>query len=197
MSAYAMLAQRKYPKIKKFKCRFDFVRHGGIVETERNLSDIGVTEKYLIKKIETILDAVEQNNFPANPGHFCDFCGHVGRCPIEPDDVLTGEEIASQVLILQALLKDRRERLKKIVSKKGPIAINNVVFDFYLNESEHYPVDKFVEILTEHQVDNPFRYLKVASDQLKYLEPQIMDKLIPLAKSKIFTRFGHKIRREK
>lgn len=194
MSAYAMLAQKKNPELKNFKCKFDFVRHGDIVETERSLSDINVTEKYLVKKIETILGAAEQGNFPANPGHFCDFCSYVDRCPIEPD-VSTGEELASQVLILEALLKDKRSRLKELVGKYGAISVNNEIFDFIPVTTEIYPPDKVIDVLVEKEVDNPFRFLKVDNKELKYLKPEIYEGLFKFAEHRVSTRFGH--RREK
>lgn len=197
-SAYALLLHKEYPNlrgIERFLCKFDFLRHNQIIETNRTPRDLKLVESYLVKKMDTITDAVKKGDFPPRPSHLCEWCGYASRCPIDIK-ASSPEELASRILVLEAVLKDSRKHLKVSVEKQGPVDVNGEVFDYYPNESENYPVDRFIEVLAEQEVDNPFRFLKVDTGQLKHLKPQILEKLLPLAESKVSTRFSHKRREE-
>lgn len=195
-SAYALLIHKEYPNLQNletFVCKFDFIRYNQIIETKRTLRDLKLIETYIKRKIEKISDAINNDKFTPKPSYYCEWCSYVDRCPIEVN-ISKPEEIASRVLVLEAALKDSKARLKTLVEKHGPISINDEVFDFYPSESEIYPVDKFIQVLINYEVDNPFRFLKVDTAELKCLDQHILEKILPLAKQKVATRFGHKRR---
>lgn len=196
-SAYSLILHKEYPNLRgveRFLCKFHFLRHNQVIETNRTPRDLQLIEFYLKRKIERILKAVKKDDFPPKPSHFCEWCSYANRCPIEVE-VSTPEELAARVLVLESVLKDNKTRLKTLVEKHGSIGINNEFFDFYPSESENYPVDKFAKTLIEHKID-PFWFLRVDSKRLERLNPEILEKLLPLAKRKIFTRFGHKQKKE-
>ncbi|MFA5032277.1 MAG: PD-(D/E)XK nuclease family protein [bacterium] len=195
-SAYALLLYKEYPEFRNsnfFVCKFEFVRFQQVIETIRTQKDIKLTESYLIKKMDTISNAADKNDFPPKPGHFCGWCSYSNRCPIDTKPA-SPSAIASQILILESILKDAKTRIKALVEKQGPVAINNEIFDFYPQESETYPVAKFMEVLKKNKVLDAFKFLKVDNEEAKRLSPRILEELLPLSIGKVTTKFCHKQR---
>ncbi|MFA5034004.1 MAG: PD-(D/E)XK nuclease family protein [bacterium] len=191
LSSYAMLAHKKYPTLKRFICRLDFIRYGQLVETERNLEDIQLTEQFLGQKMKTISKAIDENKFDPKPNSYCKWCSYIDTCPVHPK-TSTPKEVASQVLVLEALLKREKETLKAMVAKQGAVTVNDMVFDFYPASSDVFPIDKVIQVLAEYKINNPNNYLKVNTKELENLDPRIYEKLLLLSEQKTTTRFDHK-----
>lgn len=130
---YAWLVFKNYPSAQRVTLREVYVRFSEPREATVWRSDIDDVEAELSALAERFDAAHENSNFPATPGHHCQFCPRPTACPIFPGvrgegmitDPQTAARVGRELTVAKAAIKDRTAALSAYTSVHGPQEVSS------------------------------------------------------------------------
>lgn len=192
---YCWLVHEAYPQFERFKVRLDFIRFGIVREAEFDLAEIERTGEEIFAQAERIAKAKE---FPARPGAGCGWCSFSERCParhMPAGDVMTktNDQLASEILLLEKQLNDRKQVLADRLVTQAPLVLNGVEFGHHLTESKRFSDAKAFAAAVQVAGKDPWDYLSVDTIKGKKLlkDERLASSLEMLLVDASYTRFGH------
>ena len=103
------------------------------------------------------------DNWDPVPGSHCQYCDYKGLCPIAQDlspmnhEIITQEQAiiaAQKITVMEAIVKERKEKLKAYVNHNDEVMINdNWTYGFHHRESVQWDPGETEGVLRAHSRD--------------------------------------------
>jgi hypothetical protein len=131
---YALLIFRNYPTVSRVTLREFYVRYSEPREaTLWRETDLEQIERELSAKIEQFDRTVEEKLWVPSPGHHCGYCAAPQKCTIFPEargagrigDAEQAEQVAAELVVAEAIVKQQREQLEAWCQMHGTVPIRD------------------------------------------------------------------------
>jgi putative RecB family exonuclease len=82
LALYSIAIRRMYPQVQKIDLIWHFLDSNIDMKCTKTKEDLEDLKKEIIHSIESIIKAIEENNFPAKPSVLCNWCAFKEICPM-------------------------------------------------------------------------------------------------------------------
>jgi len=130
---YALLVMRNHPTLNSITLREFYPRYSQSREATLWRDQLDEIEEGISALVERFDRSYENDDWKPSPGAHCAYCPRPTKCPIFPTARRSGRiasmmeagEVAAQVLVAEAAIKQNKEALKAWAGTHGPIPVRD------------------------------------------------------------------------
>lgn len=149
---YAKLILDAYAHVDQVVLVWDYVRWGEPRTATVSRYELDGIDRYLTALVARVTRSRTEDDWPAVPGSWCSICPAPEECPLlraerrdgAPTDVEMAGEYGKQILVTEALLKQRKEQLRAWCAEHGPLHVGDGDFGFTISADSDRVIDKLL-----------------------------------------------------